>query len=114
VYCFGLCAAVEAELADGEVDHLGADHPDVDHVAAGVGGALDHGTRHRRRGEPHVAADGDPAGPELLDVGAPDRVGAGLVEVVRIDPADVVRLEDLRVEHDPDATRALTCGTRVC
>jgi hypothetical protein len=33
--------AVEAELADGEVQHLRADHPDVDHVGAPVGGALD-------------------------------------------------------------------------
>ena len=36
---------------------------------------------------------------ELVDVGPADRVGAGLVELVGIDPTDVVCLEDLRVEH---------------
>ena len=36
---------------------------------------------------------------ELLHVGAADRVGAGLVELVGVDPSDVVGLEDLRVEH---------------
>ena len=36
-----LDAAVEAVLADGEIEHLGADEPDVDDVCAGVGSALD-------------------------------------------------------------------------
>ena len=40
---------------------------------------------------------------EVLDVGAADRVRALLVELVRIDAADVVRLEGLRIEHEPDA-----------
>ena len=45
VYSFGLCeavtaiAAVEPELADGEIEHLGADEPEVEHVGARVGGA---------------------------------------------------------------------------
>ena len=34
-------AAVEPELADREVEHLRADQPDVEHVRAAVGGALD-------------------------------------------------------------------------
>ena len=38
---------------------------------------------------------------ELLDVGAADRVGALLVELRRVEPAHVVRLEDRRVEHAP-------------
>ena len=40
---------------------------------------------------------------ELLDVRAADRVRALLVELVRIEAADVVRLEDLRIEHAADA-----------
>ena len=44
---------------------------------------------------------------ELLDVGPPDPVGAVLVELRRVDPADVVRLEDLRVEHGGHRTRLL-------
>ena len=65
--------AVEAERADREVDHLRPDEPDVDHVGARLGRALDQRRRHRRRGEPRVAPDGDPLRGELLDVGAPDR-----------------------------------------
>ena len=92
-------AAVEPELADGEVDHLGADQPEVEHVGARVGGAVDQRGGHRRRGEAHVAPDGDPPRLEVLDVGAADRVRALLVELVGVDAADVVGLEDLRVEH---------------
>ena len=75
-------AAVELELADREIDHLRADEPDVEHVGA------------RRRPHPGSAAsaiDGDErrmsrptairAGSNCLDVGAPDRVGAVLVEL---------------------------------
>ena len=94
-------AAVEPELADGEVDHLGADQPEVEDVGAGVGGAVDQRGRHRRRGDAHVAPDRDPPRLELLDVGAADRVRALLVELAGVDAADVVRLEDLRVEHGP-------------
>ena len=94
-------AAVEAELADREVEHLRPDQPEVEHVRAAVRGALDQRLGHRRRGDAHVAPDGDPARLELLDVRAPDRVRALLVELGRMEPADVVRLEDLRVEHGP-------------
>jgi hypothetical protein len=92
-------AAVQAELADGVVDHLGAHHPEVEHVGTTVGGALDQRRGHRRCGEPHVPSDRDPARLEVLDVRAPDPVGAVLVELGRVDSADVVRLEDTRVEH---------------
>ena len=87
-------AAVELELADGEIDHLRPDHPEVEHVGAAVGGAVDQRRGHRRRREAHVAADRDPPRLELLDVGAADRVRAFLVELVRVDAADVVGLED--------------------
>jgi hypothetical protein len=96
-------AAVEAELADGVVDHLGADEPEVEDVGAAVGRPFDQRGRHRRRREPHVAADGDPARPEMLDVAPSDPVGAVLVELRRVDPADVVGLENGRREHAPDA-----------
>ena len=96
--------ALEIEVADGEVDHLGPDHPDVDDVGARLGRAAHGRLGHRRRREPHVAPNCDRLGLELVDVGAADRVGAGLVELVGIDPADVVCLENLRVEHRGDAT----------
>jgi hypothetical protein len=91
--------AVEPELADGEVEHLRADHADVGDRGAPRGGTFDRRGRHRRRRQPHVVADGDPARLELLDVGPPDRVRARLVELRRIDAAHVVRLEHLRIEH---------------
>ena len=93
-------APVEAELADGVVHHLGADHPEVEDVGAAVGRAVHECRRHRRRAQPHVAPDRDRAGLEMLDVCPPDPVCAVLVELRRVDAADVVRLEDLRVEHE--------------
>ena len=94
-------------MADREVEHLGADEPDVDDLGPGRRRALDRRLRHRRRRDAHVAPDGDLLRLELLDVGAPDRARAVLVDLVRIDPADVVRLEDLRIEHRRDAKRGL-------
>ena len=96
-------AAVQPELADRVVDHLGPDEPEVEHVGAAVRGALDQRGGHRRRRDAHVAPDGDRARLELLDVGASDAVRALLVESRGMDAAHVVRLEDLRVEHGPDA-----------
>ena len=96
--------AVEAQLADGEVDHLRPDEPEVEDGGAGVGRPVDDSRRHRGRRLAHVAADGDLRRLELLHVRAADRVGAGLVELGAVDPAHVVGLEDLRVEHPGDAT----------
>ena len=93
--------AVEPELADRVVDHLGADHPEVADVGATVRGALHHGGCHRRRGDAHVAADGDRVGPEVLHVRASDRVPTLLVELRAVEAANVVRLEDAWIEHGP-------------
>ena len=100
-----LDAAVQVEVADREIDHLGAHEPDVDHVGARRGRSFDHRLGHRRRGEPHVAPDRDLLRLELLDVGAADRVAALLVELRRVDAAHVVGLENLRIEHARDAKR---------
>ena len=96
-------AALQPELADRAVEHLRADHPDVDDVGARVGRTLDRGARHRRRGEAHVPADRDPPRLELLDVGTADRVRAFLVEVVGVDAPHVVRLENRGIQHRADA-----------
>src|SRR5947209_5520999 len=42
---------------------------------------------------------------QLRDIDADDRVGAFLVELLGINAPDVVRLEDLRVEHGADPNR---------
>ncbi len=95
--------AVQRELPDGEVDHLGPDEPEVEDVRAGRRGSLHHRCRHRRGRDAHVAADGDPFRLEVLDVRTADRPCAVLVELGGVDPADVVCLEDLRIEHASDA-----------
>ena len=92
-------AAVEPELADRVVDHLGADHSEVVNIGAAVRRALHHGRGHRGSRDAHVAPDGDRAGLEMLDVGAADRVGAFLVQLRAVEAANVVRLEDPGVEH---------------
>ncbi len=91
--------AVEPELADGVVDHLRADHPEIADVGAAVGSSLDHRGRHRGRRDAHVAADRDRLRLEVLDVGAADRVRALLVELGAVEAADVVCLEDPGIEH---------------
>ena len=100
-------AAVEPELGDGEVDHLRADQTDVEHVGASVQRALHERGRHTGRGDAHVTTGCDSARLEVLDVRAADRVRAFLVELVRMDAADVVGLEHLRVEHGCDASESL-------
>src|SRR5205823_157478 len=99
-----LDAAVELELADGEIGHLRPDEAEVENLGAGVGSAAHDGVGHRRGREPHVAPDGDPARLELVDVRTANGVSAGLVELILIDPADVVCLEGFWVEHGADGT----------
>jgi hypothetical protein len=90
-------APVEAELADGVVEHLRPDHPDVEDARARLGDAVNERLLHGRGGEAHVAPDCDRGRLELLGVGTPDRVGALLVELAGVDAPDVVCLEDLGV-----------------
>src|SRR5262249_28960267 len=101
------CAAVQPKLADGEVDHLGADEPEAEHVGAGVSRAVRESVGHGGARHAHVVADGDLAWPELLGIRTPDRIRPVLVELSRIDAPDVICLEDLRVEHRSDANDAL-------
>ena len=89
LYCFGLCeavishAAVVAVARDGEVEHVGRDHPVVDDVRALRRGAVDEGRGERGRREPHVAADGDPLGLQVGDEGRADGARAVFVDLVR-------------------------------
>ena len=96
-------AAVEAELADGAVEHLRAHHPDVDDVRARVGRAVDRRPRHRWSREAHVPPDRDPPRLEVLHVRATDGVRTVLVELVGIDASHVVRLERRGIQHGVDA-----------
>ena len=64
-------AAVEVELADPEIEHFGADHPDVLDLGAAVGGSLHDRPGDRRGRDAHVTPDRDRLGLELLDVARP-------------------------------------------
>src|SRR5215471_18423967 len=91
--------AVEPELTDREVDHLRPDQPEIEHVRALGDRPACHGLDHGRRRGAHVVADRDPVRLEDLHEGTADRLRTPLVELGRVDPADVVGLEDLRIEH---------------
>ena len=73
--------AVEPELADRVVHHLRPHEPDVAHLRATVGGALDRGGGHRGRRDPHVPAHGDRARLEVLHVRPADAIRAVFVEL---------------------------------
>ena len=95
-------AAVELARADQVVEHLGCDHAGVDHGGALEDQAVAQLRRHRRRRQPHVAAEADPQlarrlaaqAAEDAGEGAADRVGGALVHLLAVEAADVVRLED--------------------
>ena len=97
-------AAVQLERADREVEHLGADLTDIEHLGSAVGGAFGQRGDHLRARHAHVAADGDALRLELFDERAPNGVGAVLVDLGRVDAANVIGLEHLGLEHELDAS----------
>ena len=102
-------AAVQAARSHRPIDHLGARHPHVQHVHALVGQALGVARGHGRGREAHVAPDRHAQIVHGLVLqlaehpgeGPPHSVGHLLVHLVRVGAADVVRLEDRGVDHDP-------------
>ena len=84
-------AAVEPARADQVVEHLRRDHAGVEHGGALEDQAVAQLRRHRRRGQPHVAAEPDPQLAGLLAAqprqhpgeGAADRVRRRLVHLAR-------------------------------
>ena len=95
--------AVELARADEVIEHLGADHPGVEHVRALRGHALAVTRRELRRGQPHVAPEPEPqlahrpAGelPDHARERPPDVLGDVAVDLLAVQAADVVGLEDL-------------------
>ena len=95
-------AAVQLARADQVVEHLGRDHPGVEHGRALEDQPVAQLRRHRRCGQSHVAAEPDPQLARLLAAqsrqhpgeGAADRVRGRLVHLLAVQPADVVGLED--------------------
>ncbi len=86
--------AGHAEVAGGEVEHVGRGQPDHHDVGAGLGGAGRERRGQPGRARPHVVADDDGGGAGHLGVRPPGRAGQRLVDLLRRQPPDVVRLED--------------------
>ena len=104
-----LHAAGRAQVADREVVHRRRRETDVDHVEAGGGQTLDERRGERRRGGPHVARDDHALAAvgaivlvEDAGEGAADPAGHRFVELARVDPANVVRLEDACHGNPPE------------
>ncbi len=99
--------AVEIARADEVIEHLGADHPRVEHVRALGHHAVAVARRELGRGEAHVAPEADaqlarrPARQAGQHAGerAPDGLGHVAVDLLAVEAADVVGLEDLRRSH---------------
>jgi len=103
--------AVEVVRADEVVEHLGPDHPGVEHRRSLAGHPLEVRGGHLRCGQAHVAPKPEPQlGRRLLAlVGdhprerTADQLGDLGVEIGAVQAADVVGLEDVRVRdysHD--------------
>jgi hypothetical protein len=93
-----LGAAVEAVARHRVIHHVGAHHPVVDDVGALGAGALDEGRRHRGGRHPHVARHRNPLRVEIRHEPPADLPGRLFVDLGRVEPADVVRLEDRRID----------------
>ena len=86
--------AGRVELAGREVDEVGRAQPDVGDVGAGERRAFDERGRERLRRRPHVVADDEVLRAGEVREGVADPAGERLVDLVGIDAADVVGLED--------------------
>ena len=82
------------EIARGEVAEIRGREPEVEHVGAGDGGAFPERGDERLRRRAGIVADEDAGGPGERDEGVAYPARDRLVELVRVDAADVVRLED--------------------
>src|SRR3954447_521812 len=104
------------EVPDGEVERVGRDEPEVEHVRSSLRDALYEGLLQRLAREAHVAGHDDPGAfeVEVLYEGAADVACHVLVQILRIHATDVVSLEYGLVEHllPPDSLRRRIFGIR--
>src|SRR5918997_4287865 len=104
------------EVPDREVQRVGRDEPQVQHVRASLRDAFNEGLHQSLPAQPHVAGDDD-SGPRDAEVGhegAPDVPGHVLVQAIRVHAPDVVGLEYRLVDHVsllPLGTVRLASGT---
>ena len=111
LYCAGLWLAVNiapgaSSVPGREVDDVGGAQPDVGDVGPGQRRALDERRRERSGRRPHVAAHDDVLRAGEVRERVADAPRERLVDLVGIDPAYVVGLEDRRSSTLRRATRA--------
>src|SRR5215204_89592 len=89
------------EVPYGEVQRVGRDEPEVEHVGPSLRYPLNKRLLQRLAREAHITGHDDPGALEIqvFHEGAPDVTGYSLVQVLRINAADVVGLEYGLVEH---------------
>src|SRR5215204_5467387 len=94
-------AAGFSEVPHGEVQGVGRDELEVEHVGPSLRYAFNERLLQRLAREAHIAGHDDPGALEIqvFHEGAPDVTGYSLVQVLRINAADVVGLEYGLVEH---------------
>ena len=93
-----LRASFEAVVDHREVEHVRAEHAVVDDVGALLARALDEGGGNARRRDAHVARDANLARAEVDDEAAANLPRDLFVDFARVESADVVGLEDLRID----------------
>ena len=87
-----------AVAGDGEVHHVRAGHSVVHDVGALHPRAFNERRRYRRRGQPHVTRDRDALRLEIGHEAAADQASGVFIDLARVQTADVVRLEDCRID----------------
>ena len=94
--------AVQPLRGDAEVQHLRRDEAEVDGRGAGRGRSGRERLDQPGRRGPGVHAGAEPGRAQLLRQGAADALGGGLVQLLRVEAANVVGLEDaVRDGHAP-------------
>ncbi len=101
------------QVPDREVERVGGDLTEIEHVCARLRHALYEGAFDGLAGEPHVPGHDYPGArqPQMGDEGAADVPRDVLVQAVRVYASDVVGLEYRLVEHLPLATSGLANAT---
>ena len=87
----------QVHLCAREVELVGADHADIDYVRALIGNSVRDSLEHLRTAQTHVAPHQYRLGSEKSDKCSTNQISRLFVQVGRINAADVIRLEDSRI-----------------
>ena len=88
---------IDIQAAGGKVDHGSGDDTEVEHITAGVHYTLSEAFEEARAGTADIATDAEAFGFEMGDHGSADIVNIVFIDIIRVDAADIVGLEDTGV-----------------